>query len=167
MVFAEGEKWDWTKTKGSASGDLGETRKEGESEGEESDSEGAASPNAADLQQPADNVPQLPNEPGQSSEQSQGRIRRKPAWFHDYVTNEAQYDDEEEHNLAVFALAEDPTSFEEVAKNSNWRITMELELEEHRSWPLFQLVLRELVSSGFIRPNTMRGEKLKSIKPGW
>lgn len=55
------------------------------------------------------------------------RIRRKPTYLEDYVTEEAEL--EEELNLISVAQIEDPITFEDAMKNKKWKQAMDCETE--------------------------------------
>lgn len=144
VVFDETAKWDWKKGEEEQKGELIDLGDKGEQEDLEGEgSEESATENAA-APQPAGSTDTQENnrEPRQTSAQSAGRNRRKPAWLEDYVTNEVQYSDDEQHNLAIFEPSEDPVFYEDAAKCSHWRKAMDTEMEaieRNDTWVLTSL----------------------------
>ncbi|MCI27594.1 copia-type polyprotein, partial [Trifolium medium] len=144
VVFAENEKWNW-KTNEKDNRDL-----EDLSEKEETESH---SESAEDNNTP--NNPNPHNEQGSSSEEDGNqsntssenenlgtRARRPPGWLNDFDTS-AEGDDEEQYwAMAMFTQCQDPVSFEEAKKNSNWKDAMNAEMkaiEKNETWELTEL----------------------------
>lgn len=142
VVFDETDKWNWKE--GVEKGKLIDLGERGDEEA--SDEEAAAGQDQSPPQQsqPAESHlgPMSDLQSGEMSSQSAGRHRRKPSWLDDYVTNMIQYDDDEQHNLAVFAPSEDPVTFDQAMKDIKWRKAMDMEIEaieRNGTWELTTL----------------------------
>lgn len=142
VVFEEDESWDWgrnieeTKLDVLDWGDHEENHDELVQSDEEAEGDDAA----------------IEQEPGLSGSSASGslqespevlqerRSRRQPTWMQDYVSGEGWSEEEEEfHNLAVFAANDDPVSFDDAVTHSQWRAAMKAEIdaiERNDTWEL-------------------------------
>ena len=134
VIFAEDEKWEWG-VKNAEQSDVLEWGDEKadmlETDGL-SDEEAVRSPDHSEERENAEaegsaHVDTGNEEAEDSSNPVQGRNRREPSWMQDYVSGEDLL--EEDGNLTMFAVFEDPALFEEAVKCQNWREAMKLEMK--------------------------------------
>lgn len=93
----------------------------------------------------------------------QRRIRRQHAYMEDFVSGEGLSDEDEMHQVVMFAATNDTTNFEEAYKYAEWRESMDLEMqaiEKNKTWELTSLLkdLKLSGSNGFSRQSSMKRE---------
>lgn len=169
VVFEENNQWDWTGNAGCSTLEWGDDLADCDYEDDQvcedelncdhsvNRGDGLNVENNAHEQQQVDNTDTgLPlvaetHSPTQGRNLSineeqdspvQGRIRRAPSYFKDYVSGDDLSDSDELINLVLFTASNEPIFFEDAVRCSKWKEAMDLEIksiEKNGTWELTTL----------------------------
>lgn len=140
VVFAENEAWNWNSSSDEKNNDILQWDDMEEEENEEN--QVVEEDVNEEVEEEAINSPSSESNEEEIVSPVQGRNRREPVWWQDYVSGEGLSEEDEEQNFVMFTASADPTTFEEAERSSKWREAMKMEIkaiEENETWELMTL----------------------------
>lgn len=116
MVFAENEAWNWNSSSDEKNNDILEW---GDMEEEENEEDQVVEEDVnEEVEEEAVNSPSSESNEEEIVSPVQGRNKREPVWWQDYVSGEGLSKDDEEQNFVMFTTSADPVTFKEAVRSS-------------------------------------------------